>query len=426
MSEPNSRLGGGDAMFDVRSTADQLQNSAHLQSVDHHLNVLRNKLQRRHLRLSQCVASLVLHRSQTHNGWQYCADARTFHEESLQALHEELAKGSSDGPASMTAIDDLRGQATEDLEVLLARSRDTKAQEERRIALEGKFGSLQQSFMMAVDEFMNQLNGLAPEDKVGDEYDQSTSADLSVLGEQPCSETHPLLERYYDGAGELQLLGEQLAELDFAYQEAVAESELLQDQGMMPELSDAIRQKEYLRQRGELEVALDAAILESDELKRLCVVEGLLPLQEPMMHSTNIIVADEELQSSARGELEMGLQSVQGAEKLLVSPEHASAAIMSQTDRLTESSAPVRRSRPSMVQSMFKVAAWIDSTELHPTPGFPQLSDDEVRARSSKLRWLLDKDSAISYSGARVHPRPYVSMPELRSRQHCDISSCRT
>lgn len=413
MSEQSLKSDRGDPAFEARSTHELVTYSARLQPNDHCLEKLRNKLQRRYLRLSECVASLVLHRSQTHNGWQYCADARTFHEESLQALHEELAKGSSDGPSSMAGIDSLKRQAAEDLEMLLARSQDTKAQEERRIALEGRFGSLQQSFMMAVNEFMYCVNGQVTESKIGQEHDQSTSVDGSIEGEQLPAEVDPLLEKYYDRAGELRLLGERLAELDYAYQEAVAESQLLGDQGMTVELANADREKEYLQQRIQLEVALDATILESDELKRLCVAQGLLPLQDQMVDSTNIIVADEGLQSSTEADLEAA-QLVGRPDDVLMPPKHGVAAIGSQTDRLTENSAPMRRPRPDMAQSRHKVAAWIESTDLEPPMDLPTPSLDEMRIGIGKLGWLLDSSMSRSYDRVAVRLRRYSSMPELR------------
>jgi len=417
MSKSSANPKSGEAMIEARSTLKLSPDSALLPSIDCRLDVLRSKLQRRHLRLLQCINSLVLHRSQTHNGWQYCADARSFHEESLQALHEALAKGDGDERSSLARTHNLRKQATEDLEVLLARSQDTKAQEERRIALEGRFELLQQSFMLAVDDFMDAVTGLAPRRDPSGAWNSgaNTSADASVEDERPPTETDPLLERYFDRAGELQLLGERLADLDYAYQEAVAASEMLKDQGVLDELADADRQKGYLRQRSDLEATLDAAIAESDELKRLCVAKGLLPLQVSMAESTSILVAEESLQSSHEADSEPP-RPTRNIEDALVPLDHAGAAIMSQTDRLTDSSAPLRKLRPNFAQSRSKVVAWIASTDLEPLPDLPLLSSDELDAGVGKLLWLLDYDLARSRSGMVVRLRQYVSMPELRSR----------
>lgn len=118
------------------------------------LDRIHRRMRRRYVRLSQCIDLLVLHRSQTHHGWQHCADARRFHEASLQALHKEMACEDTGSPLSNDRLLSFRRQADEDLQTLLARSAQTKAQEERRIALEGRFGRLQRSFMTAVDRFM--------------------------------------------------------------------------------------------------------------------------------------------------------------------------------------------------------------------------------------------------------------------------------
>ncbi|OQN96406.1 hypothetical protein B0A48_17658 [Cryoendolithus antarcticus] len=85
----------------------------------------------------------------------------------------------------------------------------------------------------------------------------------------------PLLELYYDEAGEVKLQGESLVNLDYWYTEEVSVRMLQEDQGLEVPVPDDVFHAEYLHKRALIEVALDRHIDEAERLRTQCIAAGL-------------------------------------------------------------------------------------------------------------------------------------------------------
>ncbi|KAK6434441.1 hypothetical protein LTR95_009380, partial [Oleoguttula sp. CCFEE 5521] len=101
------------------------------------------------------------------------------------------------------------------------------------------------------------------------------SASRSQSGDQSSARLHPLLVRYYDAAGDVKVMGERLADVDYEHVDAATARSLRRDQDLELEQSDVAFQDEYHRRRGSIEHRLDAAIERADLLKAQCLFEGL-------------------------------------------------------------------------------------------------------------------------------------------------------
>lgn len=85
----------------------------------------------------------------------------------------------------------------------------------------------------------------------------------------------PLLEAYYDKAGDVKIWGETLVDLDLEHQADLVSRDLQLDQLYDQTISDAEIETIYADRRREIESKLDLAISEADDLKAKCLAAGL-------------------------------------------------------------------------------------------------------------------------------------------------------
>lgn len=97
------------------------------------------------------------------------------------------------------------------------------------------------------------------------------------------SSTPTLLAKFYDKKGDVGVFRERLGELDYNYQEGLAERELIQDRGDAVDLSDEQYQEKYFRERGIILNDLEKAEQEVVKLAQTCKELGL----ETTVHARN-------------------------------------------------------------------------------------------------------------------------------------------
>ncbi|OQN98507.1 hypothetical protein B0A48_15768 [Cryoendolithus antarcticus] len=85
----------------------------------------------------------------------------------------------------------------------------------------------------------------------------------------------PLLELYYEAAGEVKLQGDALVNLDYWYAEEVTTRDFQQDQGLEVSVPDDVFHDEYLHKRALIAVSLDRHIDEAERLRTQCIAAGL-------------------------------------------------------------------------------------------------------------------------------------------------------
>nr|OQO30902.1 hypothetical protein B0A51_03185 [Rachicladosporium sp. CCFEE 5018] len=85
----------------------------------------------------------------------------------------------------------------------------------------------------------------------------------------------PLLEQYYDAAGEVKLQGEVLVDLDYRYAEELSVRLLQEDQGVELLVPDDLFHEEYLRKRAFVEMQLEQKISKANDLRAACIDAGL-------------------------------------------------------------------------------------------------------------------------------------------------------
>lgn len=219
----------------------------------------------------------------------------------------------------------------------------------------------------------------------------------------------------------MQILGERLAELDHLFSNAIGDLELSIDQGIAQDSSITQLGEDYRQQRQEIEAALDAAIVDSDGLRRFCIATGLLPVASSIIGSASLLAADKSSQAS-RESNDLNVMLSGHSAVLPVNNNIAQSislqahAILSRMGRWTESSAlPSGNQIPDLELARARVAAWIATTHSEPGLDSPSRPEIDVASGLHRLAWLLETPTV----GAReLHSRPRLcqSMPDLGSR----------
>ncbi|GIZ45526.1 hypothetical protein CKM354_000868800 [Cercospora kikuchii] len=110
--------------------------------------------------------------------------------------------------------------------------------------------------------------------------------DLPKISQQsPSPIIEPLLKSYYARAGQVGLLGEEMADLDTEYQQALSLRTLKSDQGNPPSEPETHYEQEYKSSRAAIEKRLGDAITAAEDAKRQCVLADLEP--DPFLSDTS-------------------------------------------------------------------------------------------------------------------------------------------
>lgn len=185
---------------------------------------------------------------------------------------------------------------------------------------------------------------------------QDSSLNPESPGKSSASDIEPLLEEYYEAAGNVKMLGERLVNMDYTYAEDATTRLFLQDQGMELETTDQTFNEEYSIARAKLEHELDRAIDLADELKAQCRSAGL----DPEAHVRNaydsdvegsLVVVDVDKEGT-------GFPTTQSLYKpIIATPVEAS------TGRLDGDSTPSLRAPLDPGQLDLSVSRWMETVE---------------------------------------------------------------
>lgn len=86
---------------------------------------------------------------------------------------------------------------------------------------------------------------------------------------------HPILESYYDKAGDVGLIGEELADLDIEYEETRGSRLFIAERGDSLSMSNSKFEENYRHAREQIEQRLSVAVEEANELRQRCIDEGI-------------------------------------------------------------------------------------------------------------------------------------------------------
>ncbi|KAI6790358.1 hypothetical protein KC361_g7963 [Hortaea werneckii] len=144
-------------------------------------------------------------------------------------------------------------------------------------AAEGKLGNKQfrlrrreQKFVAAVQKTLRILS----DDGVHTQPTSEVNSPNSTSQVDASSRVHPLLEKYYAGVADLEVLQEPLAGLEAEFEEEKVNRQLRQDQGQSPEHSDEEFEAAYTKQIQDARSALTDAANRLAYLEEECVQEG--------------------------------------------------------------------------------------------------------------------------------------------------------
>lgn len=164
--------------------------------------------------------------------------------------------------ATAYALKRLQIQSRKDLE-------DLQLVEAYATVLEGRLCEFETSVEHYAADFMEAARTMC----AAMQKDATEATLLAIPASEP--KLDPLLEAYYDSAGDVKILGERLVMLDDGYSEDLALRELLREHDEEPSVADSAFEQDYLAERLKLGRDLDLAIEQADKLRAECLLAGL-------------------------------------------------------------------------------------------------------------------------------------------------------
>lgn len=242
------------------------------QNLQHQINAT---LVRRHARQSSCWNDVRLLRSQVRSAWERFHRYRAQYRESRRLYEREMDPITvrCSGMSLIEDIDSLRSRFDSDRERLEQQCAEAISLEKQLEARENDLEAIETDFLDAASKLV-----LITQQTSDSNVDQQLHVAESARPDSPGPHTprlDPLLERYYDKAGDVKIMCERLLDLDEWRQEAVATRELLADRGEPLPIADDDFEKEYLRRRTIIEEEVNIVIAEADKLREKCEKAGL-------------------------------------------------------------------------------------------------------------------------------------------------------
>lgn len=198
-------------------------------------------------------------------------DARWHAQNSQTTWLRRLQVASLDHDTSETraVLASFVSQGKQDDEMLQQQGLAVDHVEQRLNRLEAKQSEVEATFVLALQEL-----------SIGEHQTLSPSANFtSTKGFTHSSltspELDPLLQRYWDRVGDVELHGQHLVEVDVAHQEAMAQRTFDQDHDRPHSQSSGEFEKEFQQIREDIVARIDAAILDAEQLRQACIKNGL-------------------------------------------------------------------------------------------------------------------------------------------------------
>lgn len=226
---------------------------------------------RRYAKLNPLREKVLLLRSRTKFQWEHCRDYGRFVSDSQSAFIDEAsANANPDKLKSLCdqvlvdykAQNELGGKAA-DMETELGNSEFAMQKKEASLA------GIAENMLRLLNELT--LPGQGASTTADDAGSQShPSAPSSV-------DQHPLLQHYFDKAGNVSVLRERLGDLEMEFEEARANRQFQREHDLPLEVADEEFEGFYLHRRTQAAEALAEAIRVAELAKQVCLIEGLDP-----------------------------------------------------------------------------------------------------------------------------------------------------
>ncbi|KAK4502649.1 hypothetical protein PRZ48_006075 [Zasmidium cellare] len=262
------------------------------------LQDLLDRLSRRYGTLMQTRDEMLEVHTKVQMEWARCADMRRFYLESQGRFMEqaEACLSTQDRAGAMELLRQLYRQTQADLNAMNVQAEITRNLEDRLSSIHFHLLRRDEAFFKSCHAIIS-LQPLSPatEKQIAASAVRVRSSSASNESEASAGNAlHPTLESYYDKAGDVGLIGEELANLDVEYQEARGVRLFLAERDDSPSLSDSEFEENYRQAREQIEQRLTVAMQEAEKLRHQCIDEGLnlAERERPQSEGTDDLLLD--------------------------------------------------------------------------------------------------------------------------------------
>ena len=244
------------------------QHAEHLTALNH----AASRFSRRYNKFSPLRAETLLLRSRVEYEWMMCSDQRRFVSESQDAFVREATLLCESLPPeySTAKLLSLHAQVVRDHKRQgehLVRTYDTETElSNLEYALQQKEFRLAQAAQRIVDT-LGQLNLPEP-------AGSPPSTNPSVVNEE---ESPPLVQYYFDKAGDVGIERDKIIELELEHREERESRMFREDQDIKLQVSEDEFEETFNKQLAEAEAALAEALRRADNAKQVCIDANLDP-----------------------------------------------------------------------------------------------------------------------------------------------------
>lgn len=230
-----------------------------------------NRVTRRCDRLTRTRDRMLELRTQIQTEWARYADMQRFYIESQDNFmaQAELYMTSSDLTDHMTRLRHLHQQTRADLNAMEVQAEITRNLENRLSSMHFKIQQRDQAFVEschALVDLLQRRSATTHREVPQKKRPASTATQSSRPSKTDAM--HPLLEKHYDKAGDVGLIGEELANMDVEHEEGVEGRLLLAERDEDLSVSNSQFEWNYRSSRAEIEQRLEFALRVAQELKQ--------------------------------------------------------------------------------------------------------------------------------------------------------------
>ncbi|CAK1364527.1 unnamed protein product [Cercospora beticola] len=223
------------------------------------------ELRRQYVQLLRRRARVEHIRVEAQQALQQSSDARRFFHESkhelMKYIRDQGGGYSLDQPAFLTLCDNM----LVDSDTADAKATTAKNLQGKLSSHEYRLRESESAFSKQLDEFLKST-GAWDSTQLDQVRLENTSTTTSQSTLSPILD--PLLQTYYDKAGDVRLLGEELADLDVEHQQALSIRALERDQGKTPSETESCYERSYQASRAALEKQFGDALAAADAIRR--------------------------------------------------------------------------------------------------------------------------------------------------------------
>ncbi|KAF2159650.1 hypothetical protein M409DRAFT_60583 [Zasmidium cellare ATCC 36951] len=257
-----------------------------------------DRLSRRYGKLMQARDEMLEVQNMEQVEWARCADMRRFYLESQQRFMEQAeVLLSAENPAEeLERLRQFHRQTQADLNAMNVQADITRNLEDRLSNVYFHLNRRDEAFMESCHDMASLWPmSAASRRQTSGSVAKAISSSLSQWSKASGGNTlHPTLEGYYDKAGDVGLIGEELANLDIEYEEARGARLFIAERDDSLSISDSQFEDNYRHAREQIEQRLGRAFQEANELGQRCIDEGLdlTEREKAQSEGTDVLLLD--------------------------------------------------------------------------------------------------------------------------------------